>query len=171
MKHFGNSIQLHAYSQDTEQFYNRKKNSHVLLHSVSYSILGLRQLLRIFSHIIGMPLITFHTNEIFSIVLLLLQHKAFEIPLCYCIYQLYYSFMLIDCFPWYYVHYTIICLFIYRFLNSFCFHFEAVLNDVSVITPVHIFAKAYISLFFPYIFISWSLITLQYCSGFCHTLT
>ena len=27
------------------------------------------------------------------------------------------------------------------------------------------------SLFFSYIFISWRLITLQYCSGFCHTLT
>ena len=26
-------------------------------------------------------------------------------------------------------------------------------------------------LFFPFIFISWGLITLQYCSGFCHTLT
>ena len=26
-------------------------------------------------------------------------------------------------------------------------------------------------LFFPIIFISWRLITLQYCSGFCHTLT
>ena len=25
--------------------------------------------------------------------------------------------------------------------------------------------------FFPFIFISWTLITLQYCSGFCHTLT
>ena len=25
--------------------------------------------------------------------------------------------------------------------------------------------------FFSFIFISWSLITLQYCSGFCHTLT
>ena len=25
--------------------------------------------------------------------------------------------------------------------------------------------------FFPIIFISWRLITLQYCSGFCHTLT
>ena len=24
--------------------------------------------------------------------------------------------------------------------------------------------------FFPFIFISWRLITLQYCSGFCHTL-
>ena len=28
-----------------------------------------------------------------------------------------------------------------------------------------------IFLFFPFIFISWRLITLQYCSGFCHTLT
>ena len=27
------------------------------------------------------------------------------------------------------------------------------------------------SLFFPFIFISWRLTTLQYCSGFCHTLT
>ena len=26
------------------------------------------------------------------------------------------------------------------------------------------------SFFFPFIFISWRLITLQYCSGFCHTL-
>ena len=25
--------------------------------------------------------------------------------------------------------------------------------------------------FFPFIFISWRLITLQYCSGFCHTFT
>ena len=29
----------------------------------------------------------------------------------------------------------------------------------------------FIFLFFPFIFISWRLITLQYCSGFCHTLT
>ena len=28
-----------------------------------------------------------------------------------------------------------------------------------------------IDFFFPFIFISWRLITLQYCSGFCHTLT
>ena len=27
------------------------------------------------------------------------------------------------------------------------------------------------SFFFPFIFINWRLITLQYCSGFCHTLT
>ena len=27
------------------------------------------------------------------------------------------------------------------------------------------------SFFFSFIFISWRLITLQYCSGFCHTLT
>ena len=29
----------------------------------------------------------------------------------------------------------------------------------------------FILFFFPFIFISWRLITLQYCSGFCHTLT
>ena len=32
------------------------------------------------------------------------------------------------------------------------------------------YARIY-SFFFSYIFISWRLITLQYCSGFCHTLT
>ena len=32
-------------------------------------------------------------------------------------------------------------------------------------------AVFFIFLFFPFIFISWRLITLQYCSGFCHTLT
>ena len=29
----------------------------------------------------------------------------------------------------------------------------------------------FLSFFFSFIFISWRLITLQYCSGFCHTLT
>ena len=29
----------------------------------------------------------------------------------------------------------------------------------------------FIYLFIPFIFISWRLITLHYCSGFCHTLT
>ena len=31
--------------------------------------------------------------------------------------------------------------------------------------------KIMLEIFFPFIFISWRLITLQYCSGFCHTLT
>ena len=34
----------------------------------------------------------------------------------------------------------------------------------------HWFSKSIYS-FFSFIFISWRLITLQYCSGFCHTLT
>ena len=34
-----------------------------------------------------------------------------------------------------------------------------------------IFFFNFIYYFFPFIFISWRLITLQYCSGFCHTLT
>ena len=29
----------------------------------------------------------------------------------------------------------------------------------------------FVLFFFSFIFISWRLITLQYCSGFCHTLT
>ena len=38
---------------------------------------------------------------------------------------------------------------------------------VSTFNPV----CYYLYNFFPFIFISWRLITLQYCSGFCHTLT
>ena len=38
-------------------------------------------------------------------------------------------------------------------------------------TPVFFFFFALFIYFFPFIFISWRLITLQYCSGFCHTLT
>ena len=35
-----------------------------------------------------------------------------------------------------------------------------------------LYLKIYVFfLFFSFIFISWRLITLQYCSGFCHTLT
>ena len=33
------------------------------------------------------------------------------------------------------------------------------------------FRFIYFIIFFPFILISWRLITLQYCSGFCHTLT
>ena len=33
------------------------------------------------------------------------------------------------------------------------------------------FFFSFFFLFFPFIFISWRLIRLQYCSGFCHTLT
>ena len=36
---------------------------------------------------------------------------------------------------------------------------------------VLISASFFVFFFFPFIFISWRLITLQYCSGFCHTFT
>ena len=36
---------------------------------------------------------------------------------------------------------------------------------------ISFFIYLLISFFFSFIFISWRLITLQYCSGFCHTLT
>ena len=34
-----------------------------------------------------------------------------------------------------------------------------------------IFTVSVLFIYLPFIFISWRLITLQYCSGFCHTLT
>ena len=45
---------------------------------------------------------------------------------------------------------------------------------VSTDTVIMVFFNiihTFYSLFFPIIFISWRLITLQYCSGFCHSLT
>ena len=39
-----------------------------------------------------------------------------------------------------------------------------------IIQLVFVFVLFYF-LFFSFIFISWRLITLQHCSGFCHTLT
>ena len=40
--------------------------------------------------------------------------------------------------------------------------------SISARTNYHKFSGFF---FFPFIFISWRLITLQYCTGFCHTLT
>ena len=43
------------------------------------------------------------------------------------------------------------------------------INSLGVVfAPTLLFS---VSFFFPFIFIGWRLITLQYCSGFCHTLT
>ena len=42
--------------------------------------------------------------------------------------------------------------------------------DLSFLTLTQTFFF-FLTIFFPFIFISWRLITLQYCSGFCHTLT
>ena len=46
-------------------------------------------------------------------------------------------------------------------------HFT-IIKKYSFWKKVHLF---FVLFFFPFIFISWRLITLQYCSGFCHTLT
>ena len=51
--------------------------------------------------------------------------------------------------------------FYFRIPNSLC---------VSLLFET-LFLFFLIFLFFPFICISWRLITLQYCSGFCHTLT
>ena len=46
-----------------------------------------------------------------------------------------------------------------------CFHVLAIVNSAAMDT------RDTCAFFFHFIFISWRLITLQYCSGFCHTLT
>ena len=53
-----------------------------------------------------------------------------------------------------------LCFFLISLINSFFFF----LKVGSVLHFIYLFI-------FPFIFISWRLITLQYCSGFCHTLS
>ena len=50
------------------------------------------------------------------------------------------------------------------FADVECLMLAVMAYDHYVAICIHFF-------FFPFIFISWRLITLQYCSGFCHTLT
>ena len=45
------------------------------------------------------------------------------------------------------------------------------LGGLALLQTFLTYGLNHISFFFPFIFISWRLITLQYCSGFCHTLT
>ena len=58
---------------------------------------------------------------------------------------------------------------IYR--NSFGDFSEPLVCHNTRMKSGYIFLKELKTFFFPFIFISWRLITLQYCSGFCHTLT
>ena len=53
-------------------------------------------------------------------------------------------------------------------------NFVFFLTFAAIITPlvfIFIFFLFKSFIFFPFIFICWRLIPLQYCSGFCHTLT
>ena len=62
---------------------------------------------------------------------------------------------------------------------TFLFTFSSNLSQPSTVTDLILFLKGgycvhhrfLARFFFSFIFISWRLITLQYCSGFCHTLT
>ena len=71
----------------------------------------------------------------------------------------------------------LICPQVQRF---FFFSLQIIIRPSQCITDFITLQNLYLILFFlsfhfiyffPFIFISWRLITLQYCSGFCHTLT
>ena len=47
-------------------------------------------------------------------------------------------------------------------------HFTSYKQEAS---GVFLFVLTWVDFFFPFIFINWRLIALQYCNGFCHTLT
>ena len=56
-------------------------------------------------------------------------------------------------------------LFFNSILSFILFYFFSGLGRILL------FFNFFLFYFFSFIFISWKLITLQYCSGFCHTLT
>ena len=56
-------------------------------------------------------------------------------------------------------------------LGFFSHVFSKIPNHAACIAYHFLFFLILNFIFFPFIFISWRLIALQYCSGFCHTLT
>ena len=65
-----------------------------------------------------------------------------------------------------------------KFIPRYLIRFVAMVNRIDSLIALSDFsllvyrnANDFCVFFFPFIFISWRLITLQYCSGFCHTLT
>ena len=52
-------------------------------------------------------------------------------------------------------------------LHSLNWHWSSILHMAFFFSPM----SRDISLFFKIIYFDWRLITLQYCGGFCHTLT
>ena len=66
------------------------------------------------------------------------------------------------------------CKYIYIYFNHiflFFFNFYFFLGGIILFFNLIKLINLFILDFFSFIFISWRLITLQYCSGFCHTLT
>ena len=72
-------------------------------------------------------------------------------------YQLFFSFHFLFCLRPLFFSSWWTWLKVYQFCLSFIYLF--------------IYFESYVLFCFSFIFISWRLITLQYCSGFCHTLT
>ena len=70
---------------------------------------------------------------------------------------------LIQLFFWYWVVWTVYIFIYYTYNKGHQSFFSAILFNQVIVVAFY--------LFFSFIFISWRLITLQYCSGFCHTLT
>ena len=77
------------------------------------------------------------------------------------------------------LHLSESCEFSWNSISWICFKFYCLSKFLIPLNSKALFPAGFFCLFvlfaffkfFSFIFISWRLITLQYCSGFCHTLT
>ena len=64
-----------------------------------------------------------------------------------------------------------VCVYAYTHIYSICLYFCMFTYISQKLNYILFLFLTCFFFFFPFIFISWRLIALQYCSGFCHTLT
>ena len=75
-------------------------------------------------------------------------------------------------FPYIYIFYTATMYYVTISLSqAYHISFCSCLRQGQLFFTEACLYLSFLFSFFPFIFISWRLITLQYCSGFCHTLT
>ena len=96
------------------------------------------------------------------------------IDLCICLLYIYWIYIYIP--NNLFIFLLVLVVWVSQIIDSFHLHYNiyghSSIHTIPLLTFIALLAHL-LSLknFFSFIFISWRLITLQYCSGFCHTLT